>query len=131
MVDNYYGTEVVQAWSKAYSLPGACPLTPQAEFSSRILTSPVHIAVHQITSLQDVNAIVHGHVDRFLSWVNTAQPIMARARGSFNLRDDKLRQFYFKGQVTKNIALLGENLGFKVGAATTGPTAEAYVGGGS
>jgi hypothetical protein len=70
-------------------------------------------------------------VNRFLSWVEKAQPIMARTRGSFNLRDDKLRQYYFKGEVAKNMARLGNDLGVKVGAANTGPTAEAYVGGGS
>lgn len=131
VLDNYYSKEVIQAWSKAYSLPGACPLAPQEEFSSRILNSPVRMALHNIASIHDVNALVHGHVDRFLSWITTAQPIMARARGSFNLRDDKLRQFYFKGEVAKNVASLGDKLGFKVGAANTGPTAEAYVGGGS
>ena len=132
MMDNYYGPEVVQAWSQAYSLPGARPLAPQEEFPTRILNSPVRIAVGHITSPQDVHAFVHNHIHRFLSWVSTAQPIMARARGSFNLRDDKLRQYYFKGEVAKNIARLGDDtMGLKIGAANTGPTAEAYVGGGS
>jgi len=131
MVENYYGPDVIQAWTTAYSLPGVSPLTPQAEFSSRILNSPAFIAVHQVTSLPEVNALIQDHVYRFLSWVNTAQPIMARARGSFNMRDDKLRQFYFKGEVGKNILRLGENLGVKVASANTGPVAEAYVGGGS
>jgi outer membrane protein TolC len=78
--------------------------------------------------------IVVAHADRFLGWVATAaaaQPIAARLRGSFNLRDDKLRQFYYRGQVGKQVAALGPDLGMTVAAVNTGPTAEAYVGGGS
>lgn len=75
--------------------------------------------------------LVQGHVDRLLSWLDQAQPIAARLRGSFNLRDDKLRQYYFRGQMQEQVALLGADLGKVVAAANTGPTAEAYVGGGS
>jgi hypothetical protein len=68
---------------------------------------------------------------RFLTWLDAAQPIPARLRGSFNMRDDKLRQFFYRGQVQKQVKLLGDGLGQTVAVVNTGPTAEAYVGGGS
>jgi hypothetical protein len=48
-----------------------------------------------------------------------------------NLRDDKLRQFFYRGELNKNIKEFGDSLGPTIAAVNTGPTAEAYVGGGS
>ena len=64
-------------------------------------------------------------------WVDEAQPIPARSRGSMNLRDDKLRQYFYRGEVTRCVKELGDDLGSVVAAGNTGPTAESYVGGGS
>jgi len=130
MIEAYYGSEVISAWTRAYNSEGAQPLAPQRAFASRLLNSPARIAVGGLTKL-DADSIANEHVDRFLAWLDNAQPVMARSRGSFNLRDDKLRQYFYRGEVTKNIAELGETLGATVGACNTGPTAEAYVGGGS
>ena len=59
------------------------------------------------------------------------QPIAARLRGGFNARDDKLRQYFYRGKVEEYTALFGEEEGRTMAAISTGPISEAYVGGGS
>lgn len=128
-LERYYGGDVQQAWTTAQEAAQAI-LPPAAEFNSRLLDSPVKTAVVGLDAAT-TESLVRGHVARFLSWLDTAQPVAARLRGGFNLRDDKLRQFYYRGQVEQQVRLLGEGLGQTVAAVNTGPTAEAYVGGGS
>lgn len=48
-----------------------------------------------------------------------------------NGRDDKIRQFAFLAAVSDYSKLVGVEGGRILGAAVTGPVAEAYVGGGS
>uniref|UniRef100_A0A7S1G3L1 Uncharacterized protein n=1 Tax=Corethron hystrix TaxID=216773 RepID=A0A7S1G3L1_9STRA len=131
-VEVYYGGEdgAVGAWTAAFGLEGAVPLPPPAEFETRLIASPACLAVGGIEK-SEAEAIAKAHVERWLGWVESSQPVMARLRGSFNLRDDKLRQYFFRGQLSKNCKLYGEDLGRTVAAVNTGPTAEAYVGGGS
>jgi hypothetical protein len=124
----YYNEQVLDAWTAAAA--AGSPLAPAAEFESRVINSPAKIAVTGLTAARAQEMAVQ-HTDRFLGWVSEAQPVAARLRGSFNLRDDKLRQFYYRGQVGKQVAALGPDLGMTVAAVNTGPTAEAYVGGGS
>jgi hypothetical protein len=129
----YSNPQVLDAWTAAAAAAAGTFLPPAAEFELRVLDSPAKIAVTGLTAAQ-AEAIAVAHTDRFLGWVAAAaaaQPIPARLRGSFNLRDDKLRQFYYRGQVGKQVAALGPELGATVAAVNTGPTAEAYVGGGS
>jgi len=130
MMEAYYVPTTIDAWNRAFSSPGACPLGPPLSFDTRLLDSPGKISVCNI-GLADADAVVKGHVDTFLGWLEGAQQVPARSRGSFNLRDDKLRQFFYKGQLSKSIAEFGPELGPVVAAVNTGPTAEAYVGGGS
>mmetsp|Transcript_21635 Transcript_21635/g.45128 ORF Transcript_21635/g.45128 Transcript_21635/m.45128 type:complete len:81 (-) Transcript_21635:58-300(-) len=59
-------------------------------------------------------------------------PIASRLRGSFNARDDKLRQYFFyRGKLETMTALHGEDDGRIIAAISTGPISEACVGGGS
>mmetsp|Transcript_1383 Transcript_1383/g.1988 ORF Transcript_1383/g.1988 Transcript_1383/m.1988 type:complete len:297 (-) Transcript_1383:434-1324(-) len=130
MLEAYYGLDVASAWTKAMKNDGAYALPPSMQFDSRIISSPAQLAVGGLSKI-DADSIAMSHVDRFLSWLDDAKPVMARSRGAFNLRDDKIRQYYYKGEVKKNVEEFGEKLGPIVGAVNTGPTAEAYVGGGS
>ena len=129
-LDQYYGDDVRAAWTAVHQT--SVPLPPELEFESRLLDSPARLSASGLRADQASN-VARTHVDRFLTWISVAQPIPARLRGSFNMRDDKLRQFYYRGQVQKQVRLLGNDngLGQLVAAVNTGPTAEAYVGGGS
>jgi len=127
-LESYYGDDVRTAWTKAYSL--GQPLPPTMEFESRMLDSPAKIAVGGLTKA-DADSIAQEHLDRFLVWVDGASTIPARSRGSMNMRDDKIRQFFYRGQVRKQVQEFGPGLGPTIAAVNTGPTAEAYVGGGS
>jgi hypothetical protein len=127
-LQQYYGDDVQGAWTFAHTI--GAPLPPEPAFEARLLDSPARISVTGL-SATDAGNMARTHVSRYLSWLDTAQPIPARLRGSFNMRDDKLRQFFYRGQVQKQVRLLGEGLGQTVAAVNTGPTTEAYVGGGS
>ena len=129
-MEAYFGPDVIGAWDSASSIDGAVSVPPDMSFESRLLYSPARIAIAGLTEADAAN-IAYEHVTRFLGWVANAQPIPARSRGSFNMRDDKLRQFFFRGEVKKNCASFGPELGMDVAAVNTGPVAEAYVGGGS
>jgi hypothetical protein len=129
-INMFYGEDVTTTWTSAYNTEGSQPLAPQGSFEERLLASPARIAVGGLS--RDVaDRIVSNHLDRFLAWVDAAEPIPARSRGSMNLRDDKLRQFFYRGELTRCVKDLGNNLGSVVAAGNTGPTAESYVGGGS
>jgi hypothetical protein len=129
-LDRYYGDAGVQAsWHTAHQ--SGVPLSPPPEFELRLLASPVRLSVTGVRSSEVAEALVRNHAERFLGWIREAAPVPPRSRGSYNLRDDKLRQFFYRGQMRKQVQALGEELGSRVAAANTGPTAEAYVGGGS
>ena len=61
----------------------------------------------------------------------------ARQRGAINTRDDKIRQFIYRATVSEYAGLFAKagvsdpDLVSRLGAASTGPISEAYVGGGS
>lgn len=113
----YYGGEVANAWNSAASIPGVTSLPPDMSMEFRTLYSPARIAFAGLTQADATN-IATSHVQRFLSWVQSAPQVPARSRGSFNLRDDKLRQFYFRGEVQKNCAMFGPDLGMSVAAVS-------------
>lgn len=127
-MDAYYGQPVTDAWAQAHATGTTC--APLAEFESRMLHSPARISVTGLDA-GTAQSLAEQHLSRFLSWLQTAEDIPARNRGSMNMRDDKLRQFFYRGQAKQSIAEFGEALGATVAAVNTGPTAEAYVGGGS
>lgn len=129
-IENYYGEDVLSAWSSAYALEGVSELPSPSSFDTRLLHSPVRVSLGGLEKA-DAESFVTAHADRFLGWLDEAEPIPARSRGSMNLRDDKLRQYFFRGEVQTAMAAFGGDLGLTVGAVNTGPTAEAYVGGGS
>jgi hypothetical protein len=127
-IDQFYGPPVQQAWNAAYQTGQA--MTPSPAFELRVLDSPAKISVAGL-DIATATQLVTEHVDRFLQWLQTAQPVPARSRGSMNLRDDKLRQYFYRGQVTEKVMEFGNEAGPTLAAVYTGPTAEAYVGGGS
>lgn len=129
-LQTFYGEDITRGWTAAHSVPGAMDLPSSPYFESRLLQSPAKISLGNL-DYANAEAIATVHLDRFLSWLDGAQPILARNRGSFNLRDDKLRQFFYRAELMKNVDEFGDGLGQIVGAVNTGPTAEAYVGGGS
>lgn len=127
-MEAYFNEDVSKFWDSAND--GAAPLAPPKSMDTRLLASPAKISVGDL-SLEKATEICDKHIDRFLEWLEAAKQVPARSRGSFNMRDDKLRQFYYKGEVTKSVEDFGSQLGPVVAAVNTGPTAEAYVGGGS
>jgi len=130
----YADVDVQAAWKAAYPPIGVessiFPLRPPYEAETRLLASPLRISVVGLTDEQCAT-MARRHVSRFLVWLKEAETVPARSRGAFNLRDDKLRQFYFRGQMQQQTRLLGPELGRTIAVVNTGPTAEAYVGGGS
>ena len=133
-LEKYYGDDVdgwrnkVCAGAKEFSSPRSSTMAARLVQS----LSPARVSV-VLDSKEMVEEAATEHVDRFLKWLlqESSSPIVARLRGSFNSRDDKLRQFYYRGELAKNIAELGKDLGTRVAVANTGPISEAYVGGGS
>jgi hypothetical protein len=103
-IQAYYNDQGKGAWTAAYAAAGSQVLPPTAEFDLRLIDSPVKIAVTGLLTQQQAQDTASAHADLFWSWVSSAQPVAARLRGSFNLRDDKLRQFYYRGQAAKQVA---------------------------
>merc|ERR1712157_320 len=128
--EKYYSNSLIQAWTEYYSKPGVISIPPSPSFYLRILTGPNRIALANL-SKQDAEQIINTHIGTFASWLDGATPTVARSRGAFNLRDDKLRQFYFNAMTSIFVQEFGDDLGKALGASYTGPVAEAYVGGGS
>lgn len=127
-LESFYGADVQGTWKQAMSQ--GYPLPPALEFESRVLDSPLRISQGGLP-MDQASAIAKTHLERLYTWVDQAQPVPARSRGSFNLRDDKIRQFFYRGQMNRQRRELGDSAGAAVAAMNTGPTAEAYVGGGS
>ncbi|GMI36167.1 hypothetical protein TrCOL_g3776 [Triparma columacea] len=127
MIEKYYAPAM--AWASAASSQGK-PLPPPTSFNSRVVSSPLRVSVGGL-SFENVETLANEHVDRWCSYVEDCQPIAARLRGGFNARDDKLRQYFYRGKVEEYTALFGEEEGRTMAAISTGPISEAYVGGGS
>mmetsp|Transcript_28260 Transcript_28260/g.28546 ORF Transcript_28260/g.28546 Transcript_28260/m.28546 type:complete len:280 (-) Transcript_28260:72-911(-) len=129
-LDTYYGQEVLQWYDSACSQPGAMHFAPPSSMSGRLLRSPVHLSLAGLSS-ETVTSLATEHVTRFLTWIKEGRPVEARQKGALNARDDKLRQFYYRSAVADSVTLVGPDFGPTLGACSTGPVAEAYVGGGS
>jgi len=80
--------------------------------------------------LQEVTQFATAHVEGWARASFEAEQVQARQRGAINSRDDKLRQYFFQGSVAQ-YRVVGGELVRKLGAGSTGPLSEAYVGGGS
>ena len=131
-LDTYFAAkDVLDAFDSALKLPGAVPLPPPSSFFSRLLRSPVAVAVGGL-SAADANTIATGnvsvvgqcrhwtmsltltciyslysfpaHVTRWLAWLKDAKAVEARQRGAINTRDDKQRQFFYRAAVTERYA---------------------------
>lgn len=130
IVETYYGKEVVAWYDKAVSSSGAVVLPPPFSFSARLLRSPVALSVGGLTA-KDATNIANEHVTRWINWVAAATQVEARQRGAMNGRDDKLRQFAFRAALAESSKIVTNSFATTLAAASTGPIAEAYVGGGS
>lgn len=130
-VDKFYGEDVISSWDAATALNGAESIPPSPSFHTRLLYSPARIHVKGLKVADDAVDIATAHIERFCGWIDDAQAVPARLRGSYNMRDDKLRQFFYRGQIVENTETYGDELGPMIAAVNTGPVAEAYVGGGS
>ncbi|GMI39581.1 hypothetical protein TeGR_g6990 [Tetraparma gracilis] len=111
-------------------MPPASLLPPAGSFSARLLGSPLSLNL-SLTSFADLSSLATAHQSRWLSHLSSCAAIPARSRGAYNTRDDKLRQFYYRGQLDELVGEMGEELGRAKAACNTGPVSEAYVGGGS
>lgn len=88
-------------------------------------------------SLAGLERFTELHFQTWLDFVKNANPVEARQRGAINTRDDKLRQFVYRATVSEysnlfaSYDLSNDALCLRLGAASTGPISEPYVGGGS
>lgn len=129
-MEQYFSSQSIASWTKHYTTPNLFALPPPSPFNLRLLASPNRIALINLQE-SDATQILNEKVNTFCGWLDGATPIAARSRGSFNMRDDKLRQFYYQGITELMVGEFGEEMGRSLGASYTGPVAEAYVGGGS
>lgn len=100
--------------------------------SGRLLNSPVYLSVAGL-SLDQAASDSEVFIYRWLDWLTSADKVNARQLGDIYTRDDKLRQFAFKGNCASADMIVGARAGEVInslGTACTGPLAEA-VGGGS
>ena len=128
-VATHYGNDVLAWYENAMTIPGSVVLPPSKSFTARMLRSPVHVSVGDL-SLDDATEISTKHVQRWLQWISEGKESEARQRGALNGRDDKLRQFAFKSAISEAMDKFGAEAARDVAAGMTGPVAEAYVGGG-
>ncbi|GMH90301.1 hypothetical protein TrVE_jg4800 [Triparma verrucosa] len=129
-LEKYYGDDRIQWHKGASKLAGAVQLPASSSFYKRVVSSPMLLQIGGL-EFEDAERLATEHQDFFVASASAAQQIPARLRGSFNLRDDKIRQFFYRGEVEENVEEFGADLGSVIAAAQTGPVAEAYVGGGS
>ena len=128
-LQTHYGQDVLAWYDNAVTVPGSVLLPPSKSFAARLLRSPVHLAVGDL-SFDDAAEIAGKHVTRWLAWVEEGRESEARQRGALNGRDDKLRQFAFRAALFEAGEWFGSENAATVAGAMTGPVAEAYVGGG-
>jgi hypothetical protein len=116
-------------YDKIASLPTAKHLSPVSSLGSRLLRSPQQLSVSGL-SLDQVTEFATNHVEGWVKASFEAEQVQPRQRGAINNRDDKLRQYFYQGF---GAALQGRGCDIwrKLAAGSTGPLAEAYVGGGS
>lgn len=127
--EEYYGPAVQEWWAKGAA--AGAPLSPPAAWQGRLISSPACLSV-ELDNAQTAAALAEEHVARWLSWLEGAQPIIARQRGAMNSRDDSIRRFVFATYATTMAGLVGDAAaGQKLAAAVSGPVSEAYVGGAS
>lgn len=140
-IDNYFSPTIIKShYDDVMLLPSVSSLPPSSSFAARLLRSPLHLYVSGPgLTIDHISTFSTLHVNTWLEWVKTAQQVDARQRGAINTRDDKLRQFHFQSLLSEyNLRLTaggGGSIDQKfvqiLAAATCGPLAEAYVGGGS
>lgn len=128
-MESYFGTEVVSWYDNAIRAAKGSFLPPSPSFHGRLLRSPVELAVHGLDE-DSIGSIATEHVERWLSYVLSAQQNEARSRGAMNTRDDKQRMFAYQAELSDAVSWVGADFGPSLAAARTGPVAEAYVGGG-
>lgn len=129
VLDTFYDKNVISWYDKAVSSQGASFLPPHPSFFARLLRSPAELAVAGLDE-KTAAAIATEHVERWISFIQEAKQNEARQRGAINTRDDKQRMFAYRAELYDCIEWVGADFGAKLGAARTGPVAEAYVGGG-
>lgn len=134
-ISSFYPDNVISSYDSIMALPRVVSLPPPISFSGRLLRSPLQVSCAGLT-LDQLISLTTMHVSTWLASLGTAEPVQARSKGSFNSRDDKLRQYAYRANLADYRALLAESTdGMKVlgslAAASTGPISEAYVGGGS
>mmetsp|Transcript_24522 Transcript_24522/g.40884 ORF Transcript_24522/g.40884 Transcript_24522/m.40884 type:complete len:292 (-) Transcript_24522:28-903(-) len=131
-MDNYYSAEAAAMYDRISTTPDVYHMAPPVSLAGRLVRSPLYVSVVGL-SLDDVANYATAHVEGWIADSFNAQPVEARQRGAINMRDDKLRQYFYQGSVAEYAQLLGGNsdLVLRLGAGSTGPLAEAYVGGGS
>jgi len=135
VMEKYFGSDVIQFYDSIANKPDVRHLPPSPSFSSRLLRSPLHVSVAGLGA-DDVLTFSKVHVERWLRWLGEATPVDARQRGAINSRDDKLRQYqyrsilaYYQEQLEGSTA--DDDTTRRLSAGSTGPIAEAYIGGGS
>mmetsp|Transcript_10914 Transcript_10914/g.10548 ORF Transcript_10914/g.10548 Transcript_10914/m.10548 type:complete len:292 (+) Transcript_10914:152-1027(+) len=129
-VELYYGKDVNDWYNNIMAMPNTKHMPPSASFSARLLQSPIHLSVSGL-SLEEATIISTDHVNRWMNFMKEAPKVEPRSRGAINGRDDKQRQFYYKAALTDSVSKVGKDFGKTLGICTTGPIAEAYIGGGS
>lgn len=136
-LDLHYNEEVIMSrYRSVAEKPGVLHLPPPLCFSGRLLRSPLHLAVTGL-SFEDMSDAAYGHVQQWLAWLDSAEEVQARMRGAMNMRDDRLREFAYRAALNRYMFLLqsegdgNADIARRVAAGSTGPLAEAYVGGGS
>ena len=136
LMEKYYGPDTIQFYDSIVNKSGVSHLPPSPSFSSRLLRSPLFFSVAGLGA-DDVMMLSKSHVERWLRWLGDAAPVDARQRGAINSRDDKQRQFQYRSVLTyyqeqlEDFASDNDDLMRRLSAGSTGPIAEAYIGGGS
>mmetsp|Transcript_21502 Transcript_21502/g.30805 ORF Transcript_21502/g.30805 Transcript_21502/m.30805 type:complete len:297 (+) Transcript_21502:34-924(+) len=136
-LDSYYSNKHIESYyDEIFRLDGVKHLPPSPSFAARLIQSPIHVSAGGL-SLSDLQKFSSLHVHTWLQYMKDATPVEARQRGAINTRDDKLRQFAYRATVSEYNSLFS-SAGIKnqeycqrLGAASTGPISEPYVGGGS
>lgn len=133
-MDNYYPTSLVAStYDTITALEGVTHLPPSTSFSRRLLRSPLQLSVTGL-SFEQLSTYATAHTETWIKFFEEVEDVPTRLRGSFNARDDKLRQYAYRASMAEFKDLLVGVDAAKVAAIAagcTGPISEAYVGGGS
>merc|ERR1719503_415561 len=94
-MDNYYSTSLVtETYDTICALKEISYLPPSVSFSARLLRSPLQLSVTGL-SMEQLKVFATGHTETWLKFFDDVEDVPTRLRGSYNARDDKLRQFTF------------------------------------